>query len=125
MSGLSDIIKTQGEHGAEINQLKLDKKALFDLHNTVTVPAVAQLQTLSVNNRETTQLLKDISKEVKGISDKAARNAAASIDTTNMSKLQKVSVWTVILGFVGTVLLGAAGFAYKAVQFMIKSAAAP
>ena len=129
MTDLSDILKTQGEHGADIQQLKLDKKALFDIHNGIVAPAITQLEVLSSNNQTTTALLKEVSDQVKGISDKqlaceVSRKTADQIDTSHMSKLQKVSVWTVIIGFVFSAVSGAMVFLYQAAKYMIKAQSA-
>jgi oligoribonuclease NrnB/cAMP/cGMP phosphodiesterase (DHH superfamily) len=121
----AEILKEQGAHEARLKQLEKDKTLLFEMHNTIVVPAVSELRVLSQNNRTTTELLKEVSSEVRTIHDKhvtceAERQTLKSIDVSNMSRVQKVSVWTVILGFMGSVLTGSVVLGYKAVLYIVK-----
>ena len=117
----ASVLQTQGNHSARIKNLEDHKKEAVD-------PAITQLHLLTENNRTTTELLKEISDDLKKMREKqitciAERAQAAKLDTSGLNKLQKVGVWTVILAFIGSVFSGAAVALYKVMQHMIDSVA--
>jgi len=123
---MSETAETIGEHGARLDQLEKDKTAIFDLHNEVVVPALADIKVISKNVKDTSEIIANMKKDFKGLSDTqiqcaASREAEARVraevsakedkqETKGMNLTTKVGVWvgicTGILTFLGGVLIG-------------------
>jgi len=135
---MSETAETIGEHGARLDQLEKDKTAIFDLHNEVVVPALADIKVISKNVKDTSEIIANMKKDFKGLSDTqiqcaASREAEARVraevsakedkqETKGMNLTTKVGVWVGICTGILTFLGGAAIGVYQLLKMLLETA---
>lgn len=113
MTPASTFIEKQGEHSADIKNLKSDVNNLYDitrpLATTVEV-IVRETNKLVERHEKTAELALELDK--RHAECKAAREALATAEGSKMSRMQYIVAWTIILGFAGTVITAGVGGVY-------------
>jgi len=124
MTDSTTFVKTQGEHGARLDQLEKDKTAIFDIHNKLVAPAIADIKVISQNVKDTSEILASLKKDVKEYREEqircqAARDEAARAESKGMNTTQKVGVWVGIITGICTFLAGVGVGVYKLLKMFL------